>query len=50
VFFFKNILDTFEKFKEFKAMVEKHSGKYIKVLRPNQGDEYDSKDFTEFHK
>lgn len=33
VYFLKINLETFSKFKEFKAMVEKQSGKYVKFLK-----------------
>jgi hypothetical protein len=33
---------NFDKFREFKAMVEKKSGQHIKVLRSYRGDGYDS--------
>jgi hypothetical protein len=34
--------ETFAKFKEFKAKVEKQSGKYVKVIRSDGGGEYNS--------
>jgi hypothetical protein len=40
--------DTFTKFKEFKVVAEKQSGKYVKVLRSDGGGEYDSKEFANF--
>jgi hypothetical protein len=43
VYFLKHKLDTFEKFIEFKSLIEKHSGKYIKVLRLDRRGEYESK-------
>jgi len=38
--------ETFEKFREFKYLTEKQSGKYIKVLRSDRGGDYDSKEFA----
>ena len=48
IYFVKNKLETFEKFREFKAMIEKQSGKQIKVFGLNGGGEYDSNDFASF--
>lgn len=39
---------TFAKFCEFKALVEKESRKKIKALRRDKGGEYVSKEFKEF--
>ena len=50
VYFLMHKLDTFSKFKEFKALTEKQSGKSIKVLKLDGGGEYDSHDFTGFCK
>ena len=40
----------FEKFKEFKALIENLSNKKIKTLRSNNGGEYISKEFEAFCK
>ena len=40
VYFIRKKSDVFEYFKEFKTMVEKQTGKYIKILRSDQGGEY----------
>ena len=40
---------TFSKFHEFKALVEKESGKKIKALRSDNGGEYFSQEFKEFY-
>ena len=40
VYFLKYKFETFSKFKEFKAFVEKQSGLSIKVLRLDRGGEY----------
>jgi transposase InsO family protein len=39
---------TFSKFHEFKALVEKESGKQVKALRSDNGGEYISNKFKEF--
>ena len=44
----KNKSEVFEKFCNFKALVEKQSGLHIKVLRTDRGGEYISKDFLRF--
>ena len=40
---------TFSKFCEFKALVEKESGKQVKALRSDNGGEYISNEFKDFH-
>ena len=50
VYFIKYKSETFSKFKEFKAEVEKQSGKFIKVLRFDKGGEYESNEFIDFCK
>ena len=37
--------EVFQKFFHFKALVEKQSGQYIKVLKTDRGGEYISKEF-----
>jgi transposase InsO family protein len=39
---------TFSKFREFKALVEKESGKQVKALRSDNGGEYISNEFKDF--
>jgi len=39
---------VFEAFQKFKAMSEKQSCKFIKVLRTDEGGEYNSNDFEDF--
>ena len=39
---------TFSKFCEFEALVEKESGKKIMVLRSDNGGEYVSQEFKDF--
>ena len=40
--------ETFDKFKEYKALVEKQLGKVIKMLRSDRGGEYLSGEFEDF--
>ena len=46
----KNKSEVFEKFKEFKALIENQSEKRIKTLRSDNGGEYTSKEFEAFCK
>eukprot|EP00253_Pinus_taeda_P025723 PITA_25723 len=48
VYFLKNNSEVFEKFRNFKALVENQSGLHIKVLRTDRGGEYISKEFLRF--
>lgn len=41
--------ETFSKFVEFKALVEKETDKKVKALRSENGGEYVSNDFKEFY-
>ena len=41
---------TFSKFCEFKALVEKESGKQVKALRSDNGGEYISNEFKDFYR
>jgi transposase InsO family protein len=50
VYFMRKKSDVFEYFKEFKNMVEKQTGKYIKILRSDQGGEYTSGAFIKYCK
>jgi hypothetical protein len=50
VYFIRSKSETFSRFKEFKAMKEKQSGHYVKVLKSDGGGEYDSKSFTQYCK
>ena len=40
---------TFSKFLEFKALVEKDTGKHVKALRSENGGEYISNEFKNFY-
>ena len=48
VYFLKSKSETFQNFRIFKAIVEKQSGKSIKVLRTDRGGEFLSKEFNHF--
>jgi len=50
IYFLKKKSEVFDKFKEFKALVENHAEKKIKVLRTNNGGDFCSKEFEEFCK
>jgi IS30 family transposase len=41
--------EAFEVFKKFKVMVEKATGRHIKVVRSDRGDEYTSTAFIEYY-
>jgi transposase InsO family protein len=45
IYFIIKKSDVFEYFKEFRNMVEKQTGKHIKILRSYQGGEYISREF-----
>ena len=42
--------ETFSKFQEFKALVEKQTGKNIRILRTDNGGEFESHHFEDFCK
>ena len=48
VYFLKYKSESFDCFKKFKALVEKQSGRSIKVLRTDRGGEFLSKEFNDF--
>ena len=50
IYFLKNKSEVFDKFKEFKALIENHSERRIKTLRSDNGGEYTSKEFEAFSK
>ena len=45
VFLLKQKIEVFERFHQYKALVEKQSGDYHKVLRTDRGGKYISNDF-----
>ena len=50
IYFIRKKSDVFEYFKEFKNMVEKKTGKCIKILKSDQGGEYTSGAFESYCK
>ena len=48
IFFMQKKSETFSKFCEFKALVEKDSRKQVKALRSDNGGEYISSEFKDF--
>ena len=48
IFFTQKKDQTFSNFLEFKALVEKESGKQVKALRSDNGGEYISNEFKKF--
>ena len=50
IYFLKKKDEVFEKFKEFKALVENLSKKRIKTLRSNNGGEFTSNEFNDYCK
>ena len=48
IFFMKKKDQTFSEFLEFKALLEKESGKQVKALRSENGGEYISNEFKNF--
>jgi transposase InsO family protein len=50
IYFLKHKSDALGYFQQFKSLVEKHSGYYIKCLRTDRGGEYISREFQNFCK
>ena len=50
VYLMKHKSEAFDKFKEYQSMVEKQTGKSIKVLRSDRGGEYLSTEFLDYLK
>ena len=48
IYFLKAMLEVFERFREFKTLVENQTGKKIQVLRTDNGGEYTSNEFMEY--
>ena len=48
IFFMQKKSETFSKFCEFKALVEKESGKQVKALRSDNGGEYIHGEFKDY--
>jgi hypothetical protein len=50
IYFLRNKSEVFDKFKEFKTLVENQTKKKIKVLRTDNGGEFHGNEFEEFYK
>jgi hypothetical protein len=50
IYFLRKKSKVFDKFKEFKSLVENQTGKKIKVLRTDNGGEFYGNEFLEFYK
>jgi hypothetical protein len=50
IYFLKSKSDTFDNFKEYKAFIEKQTGKHIRILITNNGGEFESLQFEYFCK
>jgi hypothetical protein len=50
IYFLKSKSDTFDKFKEYKAFIEKQIVKHIRILRTDNGGEFESLHFEDFYK
>ena len=48
IYFLKVKSETFDRFKEFKALIENQIGKHIHMLRSDNGGEYESNEFDDF--
>jgi transposase InsO family protein len=50
IYFMKTNNETFKKFHEFKALIEYQTGKHIRILRSDNGGEYESHQFEDICK
>jgi transposase InsO family protein len=50
IYLLKAKSDTFDKFKEYKAFIEKKIGKHIRALRTDNGREFETLWFEDFYK
>jgi hypothetical protein len=50
IYFLKDKSDTFDKFKEYKSFIENETRKHIKILRIENGGEFESLQFEDFCK
>ena len=48
IYFLKAKSETFDKFKEFKTLIENQTGRHIRILRSDNGGEYESNEFDDF--
>jgi transposase InsO family protein len=49
-YIFLNLKVTFDKFKEYKSFIEKKRGKHIRILRTNNGGDFESLHLEDFCK
>ena len=50
IYFLREKSEAFNKFKEFKALVEKQRGYHLKTLRSDRGGEFTSNEFNDYCK
>jgi transposase InsO family protein len=50
IYFLKAKSDTIDKFKEYKAFIEKKTGKHIRIIRTDNGGDFESLQFEDFCK
>ena len=48
IYFLEAKSETFDRFKEFKTLIENHTGRHICILRSDNGGEYESNEFDHF--
>jgi transposase InsO family protein len=48
IYFLKTKDEVFDRFKEFRTLVENQTGRRIRVLRSDNGGEYTSNEFVEY--
>ena len=48
IYFLKVKSKTFDKFKEFKALIENQTGRHIRILRSDNGGEFESNEYDDF--
>ena len=48
IYFLKAKSETFDRFKEFKILIENQTRRHIHILRSDNGGEYESKEFNDF--
>ena len=48
IYFLKGRCETFDRFKEFKALIENQTGSHIHILRSDNEGEYESNEFDDF--
>ena len=50
IYLLKAKSETFDNFKEFKALIENQTGRHIRILRSDNGGEYESNEFDDFYR